>query len=139
MNLRPDLFKAVILDVPFVDALGSMLDDTLPLTIGEYEEWGNPQIKEDFETIKAYCPYENLTRADYPSMLVTAGFNDPRVGYWEPAKYVTKLRALNNGAPKVILKTNFDSGHFGKTGIIDRFEEIASHNAFLLTELGITS
>jgi oligopeptidase B len=93
-NLRPDLFRAVVSHVPFVDVLNTMLDPTLPLTVGEYEEWGNPQRAEDYFYIKSYCPYTHLERKDYPAMLVKTGLNDSQVMYWEPAKYVAKLRTL---------------------------------------------
>src|SRR6185503_15017651 len=105
-NLRPDLFRAIVSKVPFVDVINTMMDEDLPLTVGEYEEWGNPRKREEYEYIKTYCPYTNLTRQDYPAMLVKTSFNDSQVMYWEPAKYVARLRTLGTGARPLLLKTN---------------------------------
>jgi oligopeptidase B len=137
-NMRPDLFRMVISHVPFVDVLNTMLDASLPLTVGEYEEWGNPQIVNDYFLMKAYCPYTNLERKDYPTMLVKTGLNDSQVMYWEPAKYVAKLRTLKTDANLVLLKTNMGAGHGGASGRYDYLREIALDYAFLLTQLGIT-
>src|SRR4029078_13489651 len=104
-NMRPDLFHAVVANVPFVDALNTELDATLPLTVGEWEEWGNPAQKEYYDYIKSYAPYENVEAKEYPKILVTAGLNDPRVSYWEPAKWVAKLRALKKDQRILLLKT----------------------------------
>jgi oligopeptidase B len=138
-NMRPDLFRMVISHVPFVDVLNTMLDASLPLTVGEYEEWGNPQIANDYFLMKAYCPYTNLERKAYPTMLVKTGLNDSQVMYWEPAKYVAKLRTLKTDANLVLLKTNMGAGHGGASGRYDYLREIALDYAFLLTQLGITS
>lgn len=138
-NMRPDLFRMVISHVPFVDVLNTMLDASLPLTVGEYEEWGNPQIAEDYFQLKAYCPYTNLERKAYPAMLVKTGLNDSQVMYWEPAKYVARLRTLKTDANLLLLKTNMGAGHGGASGRYDYLREIAFDYAFLLTQLGITS
>jgi len=138
-NMRPDLFRIVISHVPFVDVLNSMLDASLPLTVGEYEEWGNPQIAEDYFYIKSYCPYTNLERKRYPTMLVKTSFNDSQVMYWESAKYVAKLRTLKTDANLLLLKTNMGAGHGGASGRYDYLREIALNYAFLLTQLGIRS
>jgi oligopeptidase B len=137
-NLRPDLFRAVVSHVPFVDVLNTMLDPSLPLTVGEYEEWGNPQRAEDYFYIKSYCPYTRLERKDYPAMLVKAGLNDSQVMYWEPAKYVAKLRTLKTDGNVLLLKTNLGAGHGGASGRYDYLKEIAFDYAFVLSELGIT-
>ena len=136
-NLRPELFRMVISHVPFVDVLNTMLDASLPLTVGEYEEWGDPRIAEDYFYMKSYCPYTNLEAKPYPAMLVKTGLNDSQVMYWEPAKYVAKLRALKTDDHKLLLKTNMGAGHGGASGRYDYLREIALDYAFLLTELGI--
>ncbi len=136
-NMRPDLFRMVISHVPFVDVLNTMLDASLPLTVGEYEEWGNPQIAEHYFEMKSYCPYTNLQRRTYPTMLVKTGLNDSQVMYWEPAKYVAKLRTLKTDANLLLLKTNMGAGHGGASGRYDYLREIALDYAFLLTQLGI--
>jgi oligopeptidase B len=138
-NLRPDLFRMVISHVPFVDVLNTMLDASLPLTVGEYEEWGNPLTAEDYFLMKAYCPYTNLERKAYPALLAKTGLNDSQVMYWEPAKYVAKLRTLKTDANPLLLKTNMGAGHGGASGRYDYLREIAFDYAFLLTQLGITS
>jgi len=136
-NMRPELFRMVISHVPFVDVLNTMLDALLPLTVGEYEEWGNPRVAEDYFYIKSYCPYTNLDAKPYPAMLVKTGLNDSQVMYWEPAKYVAKLRTLKTDARTLLLKTNMGAGHGGASGRYDYLREIALDYAFLLTELGI--
>ncbi len=136
INLRPDLFHAVISHVPFVDVLNTMLDASLPLTVGEYEEWGNPQIEEDYFYMKGYCPYTNLVSASYPSMLVKTGLNDSQVMYWEPAKYVAKLRTLKTDTNPLLFKINMGAGHGGASGRYDYLREIALDYAFLLREIG---
>src|SRR5579859_2433806 len=138
-NLRPDLFRMVISHVPFVDVLNTMLDASLPLTVGEYEEWGNPQIAADYLYMKSYCPYTNLERKAYPTMLVKTSLNDSQVMYWEPAKYVAKLRTLKSDANPLLLKINMGAGHGGASGRYDYLREIALDYAFLLTQLGIHS
>ncbi|HYL86336.1 MAG TPA: S9 family peptidase [Candidatus Angelobacter sp.] len=136
-NLRPDLFRMVISHVPFVDVLNTMLDASLPLTVGEYEEWGNPQNADDYFYMKSYCPYTNLERRAYPAMLIKTGLNDSQVMYWEPAKYVAKLRALKTDAHLLLLKTNMGAGHGGASGRYDYLREIALDYSFLLTQLGM--
>jgi oligopeptidase B len=136
-NMRADLFRMVITHVPFVDVLNTMLDASLPLTIGEYEEWGNPQIADDYFYMKGYCPYTNLERKVYPAMLVKTSLNDSQVMYWEPAKYVAKLRTLKTDNHPLLLKTNMGAGHGGASGRYDYLREIALDYAFLLTQLGI--
>ena len=137
VNMRPDLFRAVVSQVPFVDVLNTMLDASLPLTVGEYEEWGNPQIAEDYFYMKQYCPYTNLVRRAYPAMLLKTGLNDSQVMYWEPAKYVAKLRTLKTDSNVLLLKTNMGAGHGGASGRYDYLREIALDYAFFLTQLGI--
>ena len=136
-NMRPDLFSIVISQVPFVDVLNTMLDASLPLTVGEYEEWGNPQIAEDYFYIKSYCPYTNLERKPYPAILAKTGLNDSQVMYWEPAKYVAKMRTLKTDSNPLLLKTNMGAGHGGASGRYDYLREIALDYAFFLTHLGI--
>lgn len=135
LNLRPELFHAAIAKVPFVDTLNTMLDPTLPLTIAEYEEWGNPEQEEFYRYIRSYSPYDNVAPRKYPAMLVTAGLNDPRVSYWEPAKWVAKLRALNTHSNVLLLKTDMGSGHFGPSGRYEGIKEVAFDYAFLLSRI----
>jgi oligopeptidase B len=137
LNMRPELFHAAIAKVPFVDTLNTMLDPTLPLTISEYEEWGNPEDKQYYDYIRSYSPYDNVRPREYPLMLVTAGLNDPRVSYWEPAKWVAKLRVAKKDSNALLLKTNMGSGHFGPSGRYEGIKEIAFDYAFLLMALGI--
>jgi Protease II len=137
INLRPDLFHTVIAKVPFVDVLNTMLDASIPLTTNEYEEWGNPEVKKYYDYMKTYSPYDNVERKAYPNMLVTAGLNDPRVSYWEPAKWVAKLRAMKTDNNLLLLKTNMGSGHFGSSGRYERIKETALDYAFILHTLGI--
>lgn len=136
LNMRPDLFKAVVAQVPFVDVLNTMSDPALPLTVTEYDEWGNPRDKKYYDYIKSYSPYDNVQARNYPDMLVTAGLNDPRVGYWEPAKWVAKLRDYNTSGSLILLKTNMEGGHFGAGGRYSQLREIAFEYAFLIDRLG---
>lgn len=136
-NLRPDLFKAVVSKVPFVDVLNSMLDETLPLTVGEFEEWGNPKQQDEYHFIKSYCPYTNLEKKAYPAILVKTSFNDSQVMYWEPAKYVAKLRTLKTNRNPLLLKANLAAGHGGASGRYDFLHEVAFDCAFILTQMGI--
>ena len=131
-NMRPDLFKAVVAHVPFVDVVNTMLDPTLPLTVTEYEEWGNPNEKPFYEYIKSYAPYENIEPKDYPNILVTAGLNDPRVPYWEPAKWVAKLREMKTDNNLLLLKTLMGAGHGGPSGRYHKLREKAFEFAFIL-------
>ena len=137
VNMRPDLFSAVVAHVPFVDVLNTMSDATLPLTVGEYEEWGNPAKKDEYDVIRTYCPYTNLKKGAYPAMLVKTSFNDSQVFYHEPAKYVARLRTLKTDANPLLLKTNMAAGHGGASGRYDFLHEIALDQAFLLTRLGV--
>jgi len=138
LNMRPDLFKAAVLEMPFVDAINTMLDESLPLTVGEFEEWGNPKIKAQYEYIKSYSPYDNIQPQAYPAMLVTSSLNDSQVMYWEPAKYVAKLRATKTDSHPLLLKMNLrPAGHNGKSGRYDALHDTALQYAFLLTQLGI--
>jgi oligopeptidase B len=132
LNMRPDLFHVVIADVPFVDVINTMLDPTIPLTVNEYTEWGNPQEKEYYDYMLKYSPYDNVEAKGYPHMLVTAGLNDPRVQYWEPAKWTAKLRALKTDNNRLILKTNMGAGHGGASGRYDYLKEIALEYALIL-------
>ncbi len=136
-NLRPDLFKVVVSHVPFVDVMNTMLDASLPLTVPEYEEWGNPNEKKAFDYMVKYSPYDNLKKTAYPAMLVKTSFNDSQVMYWEPAKYTAKLRTLKTDGNVLLLKTNMAAGHGGSSGRYDRFKEVAFDYAFMLTQLGI--
>jgi oligopeptidase B len=136
-NMRPDLFAVVVAKVPFVDALNTMLDASLPLTVGEYEEWGNPNEQQYYDYIKSYAPYENVGAKEYPTMLITAGLNDPRVSYWEPAKWTAKLRAMKTDRHLLLLKTNMGSGHFGSSGRYEYIKETAFDYAFILSSLGV--
>jgi oligopeptidase B len=138
VNMRPDLFKVVVSDVPFVDVINTMLDESLPLTVGEFEEWGNPKIKAEYDYMNSYCPYTNLKKGPYPAMLVKTSFNDPAVMYWEPAKYVAKLRTLKENATPMLFKVNLSGSHGGASGRYDRYREVAFDQAFVLTQLGIT-
>ena len=136
-NLRPDLFRVVVSQVPFVDVLNTILDPSLPLTVGEYEEWGNPQKSADYFYMKQYCPYTNVQRKQYQSMLIKTGLNDSQVMYWEPAKYVAKLRALKTDENTLLFKTNMGAGHGGASGRYDYLREIALDYAFVLGAMGI--
>lgn len=132
VNMRPDLFEAVVAKVPFVDVINTMLDETIPLTVIEYEEWGNPNEKEYYDYMMRYSPYDNVEAKAYPHMLITAGLNDPRVQYWEPAKWTAKLRALKTDDNLLLLKTNMGAGHSGKSGRYDYLKDVAFEYAFVL-------
>jgi oligopeptidase B len=138
VNLRPDLFRAVHAGVPFVDVMNTMLDASLPLTVGEYLEWGNPNEKAAFDYMRSYSPYDNLERKAYPAMLVTTSLNDSQVMYWEPTKYVAKMRSLKTDANPLLLKCNMGAGHGGASGRYDRLKETAFEYAWLLGQVGIT-
>lgn len=137
MTMRPDLFKAVIAKVPFMDVVTTMEDPTIPLTTQEYTQWGNPADKEMFEYMLSYSPYDNLRATDYPNLLVTTGLNDPRVAFWEPAKFTAKLRELKTDDNLVIFYINYESGHAGSSGRFDYIKEIALDYAFLMDRLGV--
>jgi len=138
LNMRPDLFKAALVGVPFVDVINTMLDESLPLTVGEFEEWGNPKEKAAFDYMITYSPYDNIEAKTYPNMLVKTSFNDSQVMYWEPAKYVAKMRATRTDHNTLIMKTNLKpAGHGGASGRYDRLHEAAFDYAFFLTQMGI--
>lgn len=136
-NLRPDLFKVVVAEVPFVDVINTMLDSSLPLTTQEYEQWGNPNVKADYDYILTYSPYDNLKATSYPNILATGGLNDSQVGFHEPAKWVAKIRSLKTDKNLTLLKINMDSGHGGATGRYEYLKEEAFNYAFILNRMGL--
>ncbi|MFP5436819.1 MAG: S9 family peptidase [Bacteroidia bacterium] len=139
INMAPQLYKGVIAQVPFVDVVTTMLDDTIPLTTGEYDEWGNPNEKEYYDYMKSYSPYDNVVAQEYPNMLVTTGLHDSQVQYWEPAKWVAKLRTLKTGNNLLFMDTNMDAGHGGASGRFEAIKEVAKEFSFLLDLEGITN
>ena len=136
-NLRPDLWRAVVADVPFVDVINTMLDESIPLTAQEWEQWGNPKVAEHYAYMRRYSPYDNVEAKPYPAMLVTSGINDPRVAYWEPAKWVARLRARKTDANPLLLRMEMGSGHGGASGRYERIREQAFRYAFILREVGL--
>jgi oligopeptidase B len=136
-NMRPDLFKAVVAHVPFVDVLNTMLDASLPLTTGEYLEWGNPNEEKAYNYIKSYSPYDNITAKAYPAMLVKVSLNDSQVPYWEGAKFVAKLRVTKTDDHVLLLQVNMGAGHGGASGRYDALKELAFDYAFILGQLGL--
>ena len=136
-NIRPELFAGIVAMVPFVDALTTMLDESIPLTTNEYDEWGNPNDPAFYSYIKAYSPYDNVRSIDYPAILATAGLHDSQVQYWEPTKWVAKLRALKTDANPLFLKTIMEAGHGGGSGRTRQYEETALVYAFLLDRAGV--
>lgn len=132
INMRPDLFHGVIAQVPFVDVVTTMLDDSIPLTTGEYDEWGNPNDKEYYDYMKSYSPYDNVTAQDYPHLYISTGFHDSQVQYWEPAKWIAKLREVRTNKNQLYLDTNMDTGHGGASGRFESIREVAKEYAFLL-------
>jgi oligopeptidase B len=139
INLAPEDFKGVVADVPFVDVVTTMLDPGIPLTAGEYDEWGDPNQKEFYDYIVSYSPYDNVEAKDYPHLLVTGGLHDSQVQYWEAAKWVAKLRALKTGDSRLLLKTNMEAGHSGPSGRFRRHRETALAYAFFLDLAGVDS
>jgi oligopeptidase B len=137
VNMRPDLWKGIVSAVPFVDVVTTMLDDSIPLTTGEYDEWGNPNEEKYYHYIKSYSPYDNIESKDYPSMLITTGLHDSQVQYWEPAKYVAKLREVKTDDNTLLLHTNMTAGHGGKSGRFERLREVAMEYAFIFDLIGI--
>jgi len=138
-NSDPELWGAVVADVPFVDVLNTMMDEELPLTPGEWPEWGNPiEDAEAFDLIRSYSPYDNVVAQDYPPMFISGGLNDPRVTYWEPAKWAAKLRATKTDDQVLLLKTNMGAGHGGKSGRFESLREVAEEHAFVLWQLGVS-
>jgi oligopeptidase B len=138
VNMRPDLFKAVVAQVPFVDVINTMLDASLPLTTSEYLEWGNPNIKKEYDYIKTYSPYDNIAAKAYPAMLVKVSLNDSQVPYWEGTKFVAKLREMKTDSNPLLLKVNMGAGHGGSSGRYDALRETAADQAFMLKEMGIS-
>jgi len=136
-NMRPDLFKVIVAEVPFVDVINTMLDESIPLTVIEFDEWGNPKKEDFFHYMMGYSPYDNVSTQEYPDMLITAGLNDPRVGYWEPAKWTARLRAHKTDNNTLLLKTEMGSGHGGASGRYDYLKEVAFIYAFILDKLGV--
>ena len=139
INMEPNLYRGVIAHVPFVDVVTTMLDETIPLTTGEYDEWGNPNNKEYYDYMKSYSPYDNVEEKNYPNLLVTTGLHDSQVQYWEPAKWVAKLRELKKGENLLLLKTNMNTGHGGASGRFEYLKEIAFDYAFLFKLEGINN
>jgi oligopeptidase B len=137
LNLRPNLCQAAVLRVPFVDAVTTMLDESIPLTVQEFLQWGNPKVKAEYDYLKHYCPYTNIHKADYPAMLVMTSLNDSQVLFHEPTKYVAKLRALKTDKNPLLLRCNMDAGHSGASGRYDHLKEDAIVLAFILDQLGI--
>ncbi len=137
VNMRPDLWKGVVAAVPFVDVVTTMLDESIPLTTGEYDEWGNPNVKEYYDYIRSYSPYDNVEAKEYPNMLVTTGLHDSQVQYWEPAKWVARLRDRKTGDNLLLLHTNMEAGHGGASGRFESLKETALEFAFIFKLMGI--
>jgi oligopeptidase B len=131
-NMAPELYNGIIAQVPFVDVMTTMLDDTIPLTTGEYDEWGNPNVKKYYNYMKSYSPYDNVKAQEYPTMYISTGLHDSQVQYWEPAKWVAKLRALKTDSNVIYLDTNMDAGHGGASGRFEALKELAKEFTFLL-------
>jgi oligopeptidase B len=137
VNMRPELFKAAIVQVPFVDVINTMLDESLPLTTSEFIEWGNPKEKAAFDYMIKYSPYDNIKAQKYPAMLIEVSLNDSQVPYWEGAKFAAKIREMKTDDNVLLLKTNLGAGHGGASGRYDRLKEIAFDYAFALSQVGI--
>lgn len=135
INMYPELFQAAVADVPFVDVINTMSDPTIPLTVGEWEEWGNPNEAKYHEYMSKYCPYSNIQRQAYPALLVTAGLFDPRVAYWEPAKFVSKLREYKTDTNLLMMKTDLSSGHFNASDRYKDLRERAFEMSFVLAQI----
>ena len=136
-NMRPDLFNGIVAAVPFVDVITTMLDESIPLTTGEYDEWGNPEDSAYYQYMLSYSPYDNVAELDYPAMLITTGLHDSQVQYWEPAKWVARLRDKKTGNNVLLLWTNMDFGHGGASGRFEQYKETALEYAFLLDQAGL--
>lgn len=132
MNLEPNLFNGIVAQVPFVDVVTTMLDENIPLTTGEYDEWGNPNVLSYYEYMKSYSPYDNIEQKDYPATLITTGLHDSQVQYWEPAKWVAKLREMKTDNNLLLFKTDMNAGHGGASGRFESLKEDALEFAFLL-------
>jgi oligopeptidase B len=138
-NLAPQDYRALVAHVPFVDVVTTMLDESIPLTTNEFDEWGNPAAaRETYEYMRAYSPYDNVKRQPYPALLVTSGLWDSQVQYWEPAKWVAKLRVSKTNDRPLLLRTNMEAGHGGKSGRFERYREVAEEYAFILWQAGIS-
>ncbi len=135
-NMRPDLFKVIVADVPFVDVINTMLDASIPLTAQEWEQWGNPNKPDEYRYMLSYSPYDNVEAKAYPRMLVTSGLNDSRVGYFEPTKWVARLRAMRTDHNPLLLRMNMGAGHGGSSGRYERLKEAAFRYAFIIDQLG---
>ena len=136
VNYRSDLFNGIVAAVPFVDVVTTMLDESIPLTTGEFDEWGNPKDKEYYDYIKSYSPLDNIEKKDYPAMLITTGYHDSQVQYWEPAKWIAKLRDMKTDNNPLMLHTNMGAGHGGASGRFRRYKETALEYAFFLDLVG---
>ena len=137
INQAPHLYRGVVAAVPFVDVVTTMLDESIPLTTGEFEEWGNPKNKEYYDYMLSYSPYDNVEKKAYPNLLVTTGLHDSQVQYWEPAKWVAKLRAMKTDTNQLLLHTNMEAGHGGASGRFQALKEIALEYAFMLNLVGV--
>jgi oligopeptidase B len=137
-NVAPERYRAIVAHVPFVDIVTTMLDESVPLTTIEYEEWGDPGVPEHYRNMLSYSPYDNVKRQDYPAMFVSSGLWDSQVQYFEPAKWVARLREMNTGARPVLLRADMDAGHGGRSGRFDQYRELAEVYAFLLDQAGIS-
>jgi oligopeptidase B len=137
--MRPELWNAAVAEVPFVDVVTTMLDESIPLTTGEFDEWGDPKQQDAYERMLSYSPYDNVTDARYPALLVTTGFHDSQVQYWEPAKWVQRLREHHQGDAPILLYVNMEAGHGGASGRFERLKEVALDYAFLLWRAGLAS
>ncbi len=138
-NMRPDLYKGIIAEVPFVDVVTTMLDESIPLTTGEFDEWGNPKVKEYYDYMKSYSPYDNVEAKDYPNMLVTSGYYDSQVQYFEPQKWVAKLRDMKTDNNILLFKIDMEAGHGGASGRFKPLHEVALNYAFMLYLLDKTN
>ena len=137
INMEPELWNGVLAGVPFVDVVSTMWDESIPLTTGEFDEWGNPKDKEYYDYILSYSPYDNIEAKDYPNLLITTGYWDSQVQYWEPAKWIAKLRELKTDSNQLYMYCNMDVGHGGASGRFQRYKEVALEYAFLLDLEGI--
>ena len=137
VNMAPEKYRAIVSQVPFVDVVTTMLDPSIPLTTNEYDEWGNPEEKQFYDYMLTYSPYDNLKPQGYPAIFVGTGLWDSQVQYWEPAKYVARLRDVNTGTLPVVFRTNMEAGHGGKSGRFQRYRETAEYYAFVLDQLGV--
>jgi oligopeptidase B len=136
-NMAPDLFRVIVADVPFVDVINTMLDASIPLTAQEWEQWGNPAVREHYAYMRKYSPYDNVERKPYPRMLVISGINDSRVAYWEPTKWVARLRDMKTDTNPLLLRMHMGAGHGGASGRYERYREMAFRFAFIVDQVGV--